>query len=138
MTGLQDTRLVSVSGQYRNNLNMVSASRELLIAFHTYAVDYYLRVILISTFAVNLYRSIGFRETTSPSGNLPSTRARYSFLVGPVRNFSARCVAASHPFNSSLHLQSFFSLVCRLGCFINYTLQKKKDAIPVRTPHGCI
>ena len=25
-----------------------------------------------------------------------------------------------------------------LGCFINYTLQKKKDAIPVRTPHGCI
>ena len=25
-----------------------------------------------------------------------------------------------------------------LGCFINNTLQKKKDAIPVRTPHGCI
>ena len=47
MTGLQDTRLVSVSGQYRNNLNVVSASRELLIAFHTYAVDYYLGIILI-------------------------------------------------------------------------------------------
>ena len=28
---------------------------------------------------------------------------------------------------------------CPLGCFINDTLQKKKkDAIPVRTPHGCI
>ena len=27
---------------------------------------------------------------------------------------------------------------CTLGCFINDTLQKKKDAIPVRTPHGCI
>ena len=27
---------------------------------------------------------------------------------------------------------------CTVGCFINYTLQKKKDAIPVRTPHGCI
>ena len=25
-----------------------------------------------------------------------------------------------------------------VGCFINDTLQKKKDAIPVRTPHGCI
>ena len=25
-----------------------------------------------------------------------------------------------------------------LGCFINDTLQKKKDAIPVCTPHGCI
>ena len=46
MTGLQDTRLVSVSGQYRNKLKMVSASRELLISFHTYAVDY-LRIIVI-------------------------------------------------------------------------------------------
>ena len=27
---------------------------------------------------------------------------------------------------------------CTVGCFINDTLQKKKDAIPVCTPHGCI
>ena len=32
-----------------------------------------------------------------------------------------------------------FQNICYpLGCFINDTLQKKKDAIPVRNPHGCI
>ena len=33
---------------------------------------------------------------------------------------------------------SFCIFTCTLECFINDTLQQKKDAIPVRTPHGCI
>ena len=49
-------------------------------------------------------------------------------------NAEAECSSSSQ----SLEMLQSLTDAYTLGCFINDTLQKKKDAIPVRTPHGCI
>ena len=48
------------------------------------------------------------------------------------------CSAGSWSRTCEIVTPKFGAGLWSVGCFINYTLQKKKDAIPVRTPHRCI